>query len=580
MDVGFLTTAYEYMGQEYLSATLKRAGHNTQLFWDPRLFDDGFLYVPSLARLFRYHDALVDQICKSSIKLLAVTSVTDMFQGNLRIVEDVKHRRPDITVAFGGLHATGAPEAVAKKWAIDFACVGEGEAAITALVDDLAHGGDGRSAPNLVYEVDGQIHRNALAPLEDLDALPWPDKDLFYRINPWYRGSYQIISTRNCPNACTFCHNSLWRKIYRPGRRPIRRRSVDNVIAELRWAKRQYDLKCVKFFDEVFVYDKVWLAEFAEKYARHVGLPYWCYVYAGHVDRDVMQMLKESGCWESEMGVQSIRPEIRGRILNRHESNEQIEQAIAMFREAKIQLVVDNIFGLPGQDLDELREAGEFYNEHRPNRFKCYWLRYFPGTTILPRGIKSGQLEQEDLQLLDEGGGSRSLATGGTNAPDIFVQVQTWFVFLLALPKWVNRTIGKYRLYRFMPPMHPFVGHAIGRSLDLFDREQQYEVTGTRFVRRYRKYWLRVLMSRRHSLTRVLEEIRRELAGQPSGLDGITPESASGSDREPEQRFAPSSEARGQNGTRSGVGRFLRWLRVQRAGNGSYQDSPTTPAGR
>jgi len=42
MRVVFVYAGFENLGIEYLSAVLKRAGHETRLAFDPRLFNDQF----------------------------------------------------------------------------------------------------------------------------------------------------------------------------------------------------------------------------------------------------------------------------------------------------------------------------------------------------------------------------------------------------------------------------------------------------------------------------------------------------------------------------------------------------------
>jgi hypothetical protein len=54
MNVVFISSACETLAIEYLSATLKQAGHSCKLCFDPQLFDDTFLKYPTLSRLFDY----------------------------------------------------------------------------------------------------------------------------------------------------------------------------------------------------------------------------------------------------------------------------------------------------------------------------------------------------------------------------------------------------------------------------------------------------------------------------------------------------------------------------------------------
>ena len=59
----------------------------------------------------------------------------------------------------------------------------------------------------------------------------------------------------------------------------LRRRSVENVIAELVAYKRKDRTSQIMFYDDVFTFDKKWIAEFAEAYKREVNIPFWVYSY-------------------------------------------------------------------------------------------------------------------------------------------------------------------------------------------------------------------------------------------------------------------------------------------------------------
>ena len=62
------------------------------------------------------------------------------------------------------------------------------------------------------------------------------------------------------------------------GQKYVRRRSVDNVIEELKIVKEKYDLKIAIFEDDTFNLSRKWLKEFCEKFSK-LNLKvasYWC----------------------------------------------------------------------------------------------------------------------------------------------------------------------------------------------------------------------------------------------------------------------------------------------------------------
>src|SRR4030042_4021033 len=104
---------------------------------------------------------------------------------------------------------------------------------------------------NVCLKRDGQIIKNEPRDLiQDLDSLPFPDKDLYAKEYTDFKGEYTIITSRGCPFSCTYCCNNFLRKLYQGKGTYKRYRSPENVIAELKFAKEKYKMKGVLFFDE------------------------------------------------------------------------------------------------------------------------------------------------------------------------------------------------------------------------------------------------------------------------------------------------------------------------------------------
>jgi hypothetical protein len=146
-------------------------------------------------------------------------------------------------------------------------------------------------------------------------------------------------------------------------------------------------------------------------------------------------------------------------------------------------LVVDNIFGIPEQEETDMINAARFYNDNRPHRFKTYWLRYYPGTTIVPLAMQSGVINGAEFELLKRGYGSKTPATGGTKVDPAFAKFQVFFILMQYLPTRLNHWIIE-RGWVTKFPHFPWVGHLVLRSFDLLDLRERHEVTGTRYVTR------------------------------------------------------------------------------------------------
>ncbi len=491
MNVVFVSSACETLAIEYLSASLKAAGHNTYLCFDPQLFDDTFLKYPILSKIFDYSDIIIEDIRRYSPGLIAFSVVSDNFPWAVRLSKKIKQHF-DIPIVFGGVHPTSVPEYVLQYSAADYVIMGEGEEALVDLVGNITQESICRTIPNVWSKKGTEIIQNDVRPLvEDLDSLPFPDKDIFYRQLPHIRDGYICLSSRGCVNKCTFCNNWLYKDyIYKGKGKFFRRRSPQNLLAELIDAKKKYDYKAVHFWDEIFISDRKWLFQFLEGYREHIHVPFTCCIHVNFIDEEVADALRASNCWQAIMGVQSLNEQLKKSILNRHESNEKVRNAIACLKKENILAICENMLGLPTQDEQDIVNMLSFYNETRPNRLSVYFLRYYPRTKIIDIAQQHNMLTDKDIEDINIGMNARSFIQGGTLNIKRFARIQTYLVFLLVLPKRLNRFLIKIKIYRYLPNLG-MLAHSFARVLD---KHKQFDVDASRFVRRYRRYTIKKIL--------------------------------------------------------------------------------------
>lgn len=485
MNVVFISSCEETLAIEYLSAALKAAGHSCQLSFDPQLFDDTYLKSGLASRLFDYSDIIIEEVAACKPDLVAFSVVSDNFPWAARMSAKVRQAL-DVPIVFGGVHPTSVPEYVLKHSAADYVCMGEGEGAIVDLADNIKNAAICRTIPNICTRDGDRIVCNDVRPLiEDLDSLPFPDKEIFYEKLPFIRSGYISLSSRGCVNKCTFCNNSLYKdRIYAGKGRFFRRRSAQNVLTELIEAKKKYGYRAVHFWDEIFISDRKWLFEFLEGYRREIGVPFTCCIHVNFIDEEVVDHLKQSNCWQAIMGVQSLNEELKRTVLNRRETNEKVKNAITLLRQQDIMAICENMLGLPTQTEDDVVNMLKFYNETRPSRLSVYFLRYYPQTEIIEKALEQKILTPDDVEEINIGLKARSFIQGGTLAVKSFARIQSYLVLLLVLPKWLNRFLVRVKFYKIMP-VFGMLAHSFAR---LLDRNKDFDVDAERFVKRYRLY--------------------------------------------------------------------------------------------
>lgn len=454
MRIGFIQQGFEKLATECLMASAREAGHEVRLFMDPVLFCDSFFESPYLKRFFQYKEKLLRDILSEPLDLIAFTSLSDEYGWTLDIARSIKQHK-NIPIIIGGLHASSAPEHVAGAGCFDAVCIGEGEETFLDIVKAHENGQTFENIQNVCVKTDGLIIKNPLRPLiEDLDALPFPHKELFYKKYPLMKKFYTMMTSRHCPFKCTFCYNSTYRDMYKGNGKYLRQRSPENVLDELVWAQKKYGFQNVIFNDDVFTANRRWLREFIPLYREKVNKPFFCYVHPLYADEEITELLSSAKCLTVNMGVQTLDPDARVKLFDRNETDEQIETAITNIKKKNLHLNVGHIMGFHGDTEETEEKAARFYSKLHPDIVGAYWLRLYPGTKITEFYIENNLIAKEEMDEIDDGKGKSFWLGGSVKNVD---EIRPFSIFLNILPYLPERAVKfllnkkRYRLFNRMP---------------------------------------------------------------------------------------------------------------------------------
>ncbi len=480
MRVTFVHRGMEHLGLELLSSILKERGHAVSLAYDPGLFSpsDNIFYIPRLAPFFERRADVDGQIDRSAPDVIALAAYTSTYRWSLETARRAKERRPGVPVVFGGSHPTLAPETVMENPFVDFAVVGEAEESFPELLDDLAAGGDGSKVPGVWCRKNGRVQGTPPRPLNrDLSRLPLFDKSLFEKYLD-YRNEYMTVASRGCIFHCRYCSEATFRRMYGRGHRRLR--EAGDVMGELILMKDRYDYGEVMFFDSILFADKGWLARLMDRFRREIGVPYRCFGQVSLMDEEVARILKDSGCYAVNFGLQTVNARLRREILGRPESQEQVIRAFEICDEHRLRYDVDHIFGLPGETLEDHKAAALFYKRFRYlNRVKCHNLAYFPKAWIIDMALEAGDLAPDDVRAVEEG------LAGGFHHLDYIKdpqkrawrdQFQALYKLIPLLPGPVMEKIVEGDLYRFLGKIPKTLEIALQVAAHLRTRDYRFYI--------------------------------------------------------------------------------------------------------
>lgn len=365
----------EPLGVMYLSAAAKQLGHESLL-----------AVVKEEDVLKKIEDERPDMLCISALSVDA-----SVFR---ELTRRVKDKFPELFTVVGGPHATFEVDDCCS-WAVDAVIQGEGDLPFV----DLLKAVDAGEPYDNILNLHTKDKRNDLRPLvRDLDSLPHPDRSLVY-----FSGGHlkqmnvkSFMAGRGCAFKCTYCFNSKYNEMYRGRGKIIRKASVDYIIEEIEEVKRDYDLSFVRFGDDGFV-NKVddWLLEFADKYPKKIGLPFYCLVRPNCLNRDVVSLLRSAGCHSMCISIEAGNEKLRNEVLGRNMKDEIILNAYNNLHEAGINVYSNAMVGLPGSTIEDELKSVELFSICKPVYPSFTVFTPFKGTALGDRCEREGLIDGE-----------------------------------------------------------------------------------------------------------------------------------------------------------------------------------------
>jgi radical SAM superfamily enzyme YgiQ (UPF0313 family) len=211
-------------------------------------------------------------------------------------------------------------------------------------------------------------------------------------------GSGMAVLSRGCPYSCAYCINPRTRALFPNPKHYWRqrgpRRSIEYVDALL---SHRPELQVIQFCSDMFGPDIPWLTEFSPLYKRKIGLPFTCNHRVNLITPELVRLLKDAGCYQIFLGIESGNEHVRNKVLNRNLSREKIVRAFHLCTEAGIKTVAYNMVGVPFEDnravLDTIKLNAEAKADHRCAR--CITL---PGTGLFEVAVENGFVARFDYR--------------------------------------------------------------------------------------------------------------------------------------------------------------------------------------
>jgi len=337
-------------------------------------------------------EKLADIVTETNPMAVGISYLTPLKYVVERIAGLIREIDRDIKIIVGSFHPTFCPEEVMQNSDIDFVIGGEGEIPLLCLVKELKKDSPKlETVPGIHYrDRDRQVQNNpGVNLISNLDELPFPARNLVLNCDySVYRG-HSISTARGCPYTCTFCADRrLW-----GGK--VRRRSVDNVIEELRLLKDTYKCDYVEFVDGTFTFDRKYLQTFCSTMINHnLNIEWRCTARYDNLDEELLQLMKEANCSGLYLGLESGSD----RVLKAIDKKTNIEQNIKVSRmvyNSGIPSATAILLGLPDEGKEDMEETLKLMKKVKTDIFDVNSYIPLPGTTLYD------SMNEEDKKNID-----------------------------------------------------------------------------------------------------------------------------------------------------------------------------------
>ena len=353
----------------------------------------------------RHYATIRENLRRVPSAFVGLAAFSSDFPAVMRLGKIVKEEQPFTTLLVGNVHATIAPEDFLYQGSsFDVAVLGEGEETCLELAANLLFS---RSSEELVgswipklsrvkgiaYASVSGIFKTQPRPFMDLNNQPIPAYDLVdtgWYLRPQksvirrvYTSTIAVFAGRGCPFDCHFCcANAVWKA--NTGR-AARLRPVKRVAGEIAHLRERYKIDFFYLFDDMFGVSKRWTEEWFEEkrtWSPIRGIPYACQTRADVVTEQMVRSLKESGCIQLDIGVETgVQRLLDG--VNKGITLQQIRDVFRWCRKYGLRSFATMLLNLPTETEQDLRQTREFLEEISPSAGSIFSVTTpYPGTKI------------------------------------------------------------------------------------------------------------------------------------------------------------------------------------------------------
>lgn len=429
----------EPLGILYIAAVLEKDGYEVEIL-------DAQLHCKKTYKGDFITYGMDEEMMRASIKkanadFIGISWFTACNEQDVdRVCQLAKGINPDTPLAVGGTYPTLFPEKVIKKENMDYVISGEGEYRLLRLINAL--NGNKEILLNGVMDKKNKnmTPDHALEHIENLDGLPFPARHLidlkkYEQVNKEYGVATPakglITTTRGCFGRCTYC------SVYLTAGPKIRARSVDNIMEEIRFLKKQYGFTNFYFLDNNIVPKRSHFKDLVREIMKeNIRWSVPLGLYPDLVDKELVELFAKSGLDVMNIAVESGSRRILD-IMNKRVNLDHVLEIRNEARKYNLRVSSNFIIGIIGDTKEDLLTTIEFIKKVKFDSVTFLYALPISGTPFYYESLRKNYLPQ-DYTTRDESMIPKYMLNIPKSSKDYFMDQDKLEKFIASFQKQYN----------------------------------------------------------------------------------------------------------------------------------------------
>jgi ribosomal peptide maturation radical SAM protein 1 len=314
----------------------------------------------ALALTEQFLQLCLDSCDWSQYQIVGFTSTFEQTMASMCLARLIKREHPEVTIVMGGANfEAGMAQPYLRLFPfVDYICHGEADLSFLHLCEALEQSKDGLPGPPPGFISQQHSQKASVPKLKDLDSLPYPDFDDFFRSVRDSGIAAAIIpmeAARGCwwgeKSHCTFCGLNGESMAFR-------QKSPQRVIEETAFIAARYEPQLLSFSDNIL----------SRQYMKSV-LPQWAaddegskarkfFEVKANMTRDEIALLKRAGIVQIQPGIESLVDSTL-RVMGKGVSGAQNIALLRWCMEIGVDAHWNLLYGFPGEDLTSFAQTGD-----------------------------------------------------------------------------------------------------------------------------------------------------------------------------------------------------------------------------